>query len=124
MGADSHWGSEDDALHGNYEAAVEKTIQFTSRTSTLFETFISPIAVGGNSPEEIARTVALRTERGTGNTGRNPGWMHARYAGLKQQGIHLQPDQWDVPFRNQTGQTINVSANGIAKLLKMIVDSD
>ena len=51
MGADSHWGSKDDALHGNYEAAVEKTIQFTSRTSTLFETFISPIVVGAGGLE-------------------------------------------------------------------------
>ncbi len=30
----------------------------------------------------------------------------------------------DTGFRNQTGQNINFSANGIAKLLKMIVDSD
>ena len=50
--------------------------------------------------------------------------MHSRYEGLKKQGIHLQPDQWDTGFRNQTGQNINFSANGIAKLLKMIVDSD
>lgn len=123
MGTGSHWGPDDDVLHGNYEAAVEKTIQFTTRTSTLFESFISSIAVAGDTPEEIARTVALRTENGTGNTGRTPGWMHAHYAELKKQGIHLQPDMWDTAFRNQTGQNINVSVNGIAKLLRMIVDA-
>lgn len=64
MGKQSHWGPEDDTLYGNCEAAVEKTIRFQDRTSTLFETFISPMAVGGDSPEEIARMVALCIERG------------------------------------------------------------
>ena len=91
MGSDSHWGSEDPTLHGNYEAAVENTIRFTTRTSTLFESFISPIPVGGDGPEEVARAVARRIETGTGTSGRTPGWMHDRYEGLKTQGIHLTP---------------------------------
>jgi hypothetical protein len=124
MGSQSHWGSEDDTLHGNYEVAVEKTIQFTTRTSTLFETFIAPIAVAGDSPEEVARAVALRVERGTGSSNRTPGWMHTHYAGLKKKGLHLKPENWDTAFKNQTGQSINVAVNGIAKLLRMMVEDD
>jgi hypothetical protein len=120
MGSQSHWGSEDQTLHGNYEVAVEKTIRFQTRTSTLFENFIRPIAVGGDTPEEVARAVALRTEHGTGTSERDPGWMHEHYAGLKAKGIHLQPERWDAAFRTQTGQNINVAANGIAKLLRMM----
>jgi hypothetical protein len=109
MGSQSNWGSEDDALHGNYDVAVEKTIRFQTRTSTLFENFIRPTAVGGDSPEEVARAVALRREHGTGTSERDPGWMHAHYADLKGQGLHLQPENWDAAFRTQTGQNINVS---------------
>jgi hypothetical protein len=46
--------------------------------------------------------------------------MHDRYAELKEQGIHLQPEMWDEAFTNQTGQNIDVAVNGIAKLLQMI----
>lgn len=73
MGSQSHWGSEDPALHGAYEAAVETTIRFQTRSSTVFEAFIKLATVGGNTPEEIARAVALRTEKGTGTSGRTPG---------------------------------------------------
>jgi hypothetical protein len=124
MGSQSHWGSEDQVLHSAYEVAVEKTIRFQNRTSTLFESFISPIAVGGDTPEEIARTVALRTERGTSTSGRTPGVMDQRFAELKAEGIHLKPDMWDDAFRTQTGQNINVAANGIAKLLRMMIEED
>ena len=92
---ESHWGSEDQTRDSAYEVALEKTIHFQDRTSTLFEGFISPLAVGGDTPEEIARVVALRTERGT-----RP---------------HLAPEKWDDGFRTQTGQNANVAANGIAK---------
>ena len=47
MGAESHWGSEDQTRHSAYEVAVEKTVDFQDRTSTLFEGFISPLAVVG-----------------------------------------------------------------------------
>src|SRR6187401_3520134 len=79
MGSQSHWGSEDQTRHSAYEVAVESTIRFQTRTSTVFEGFISPIAVGGDSPEEIARAVALRTERGTGTSGGTPGVMDKRF---------------------------------------------
>jgi hypothetical protein len=79
MGSQSHWGSEDQTRHSAYEVAVESTIRFQNRTSTIFESFISPIAVGGDTPEEIARAVALRTERGTGTSGRTPGFMDKRF---------------------------------------------
>ena len=36
------------SLHSAYEVAVENTIRFQNRTSTVFEGFISPIAVGGD----------------------------------------------------------------------------
>ena len=124
MGKESHWGSEDQTRHSAYEVALEKTIRFQNRTSTVFEIFISPIAVGGDTPEEIARAVALRVERGTGTSGRTPGVMDQRFAELKDEGNHSNPEKWDDAFRTQTGQNINVAANGIAKLLRMMVEED
>jgi hypothetical protein len=124
MGSESHWGSEDQKLHSADEVAVENTIRFQNRTSTLFEGFISPIAVGGDSPEEIARTVALRTERGTGTSGRTPGFMDKRVGQLMHAADHSDPQDWDNGFRTQTGQNINVAANGIAKLLRMMIEED
>jgi hypothetical protein len=124
MGSESHWGSEDPKRHSAYEVAVEKTIRFQTRTSTLFESFISPIAVGGDTPEEIARAVALRTERGIGTSGRTPGFMDKRFGQLIHDGDHLIPDDWDNGFRTQTGQNINMAANGIAKLLRMMIEEN
>jgi len=98
--------------------------RFQTRTSTVFEGFISPIAVGGDSPEEIARAVALQTERGTGTGGRTPGFMDKRFGQLIHAGDHLTPGNWDAGFRTQTGQNINVAANGIAKLLRMMIEED
>src|SRR6185436_19830520 len=97
-------------LHSAYEVAVEGTIRFQTRTSTLFEGFISPLAVGGDTPEEIARAVAFRTERGTSTSARTPGFMDQRFSELKKQGIQLAPEKWDDGFRTQTGQNINVAA--------------
>jgi Zinc dependent phospholipase C len=124
MGSQSHWGSEDQTRHSAYEVAVEGTIRFQNRTSMVFEGFISPTPVDGDTPKEIARAVALRVERGTGTSGRTPGFMDERFAELKNEGLHSKPDMWDEGFRNQTGQNINVAANGIAKLLRMMVEED
>jgi len=33
-------------------------------------------------------------------------------------------EDWDNGFRTQTGQNINVAANGIAKLLRMMIEED
>ena len=98
--------------------------RFQNRTSTVFESFISPIAVGGDMPEEIARAVALRTERGTGTSGRTPGFMDERFGQLIHDGDHLSPEDGDNGFRTQTGQNINAAANGIAKLLQMMIEED
>ena len=93
MGSQSHWWSEDQTRDSAYEVAVESTIRFQTRTSALFESFISPIAVGGDTPEEVARTVALRTERGTGTSGRTPGFMDKRFGELIHGGLggHSKP---------------------------------
>ena len=90
----------------------------------MFGSFISPTAVGGDTPEEIARTVALRVERGTGTSGRTPGFMDKRFGELIHDGDSLTPENWDNAFRTQTGQNINVAANGIAKLLRMMIQED
>jgi hypothetical protein len=50
--------------------------------------------------------------------------MDERFAELKDEGIHLQPAMWDNAFRTQTGQNINVAVNGIAKLLRMMIEED
>jgi hypothetical protein len=50
--------------------------------------------------------------------------MHEHYAELKTKGIHLKPEMWDNDFTTQTGQNLNVAANGIAKLLRMIVEEE
>jgi hypothetical protein len=50
--------------------------------------------------------------------------MDERFAELKGEGIHLQPEMWDSAFRTQTGQNINVAVNGIAKLLRMMIEED
>ena len=39
-------------------------------------------------------------------------------------GDHLTPQDWDTAFRTQTGQNVNVAANGIAKLLRMMLEED
>jgi hypothetical protein len=59
---------------------LRRSFAFHDRTSTLFESFISQVAVGG--------------------------------------------EMWDNVFRTQTGQNINVAANGIAKLLRMMIEED
>jgi hypothetical protein len=124
MGRESHWGSEDQKLHSAYEVAVESTIRFKTRTSTVFEGFISPLAVGGATPEEVARAVAMRVERGTGASGRTPGDMDTRFRLLKKAGHHTDPAEWDAAFKAQSGQNMNTAANGIAKLLTLMVEDD
>lgn len=118
MGAQSHWGTEDKKVHGDYEIAVEKTIDFGDRSSSLLDGYIHPVQVSGNTPEEIARAAASFTERGS--DGRNPRWMHQRYEQLTAAKKHLKPNEWDQEFRDQTGENVNHAANAIAKLLLMI----
>ena len=78
---------------------------------TLFESFIW---TSGSLPSTFARNTAPPP----------PSAIRAgctrHYAELREQRIHLQPERWDVAFRTQTGQNINVSVNGIAKLLQIV----
>jgi hypothetical protein len=50
--------------------------------------------------------------------------MNQRFAELKDEGIHLDAEMWDNGFRTQTGQNINVAVNGIAKLLRMMIEEN
>ena len=68
--------------------------------------------------------MALRVERGTGTSGRTPGVMDERFSEIKDEGNHLEPEKWDSSFRTQTGQNMNVAVNGIAKLLRMMIEED
>jgi hypothetical protein len=68
--------------------------------------------------------VALRVERGTGTSGRTPGFMYQRFAELKDGGVHSKPDMWNDAFRTQTAQNVNVAVNGISKLMRMMVEED
>ena len=70
------------------------------------------------------RVRALRTERGTGTSGRTPGFMDKRFGELIHKGDSLTPEDWDTGFRTQTGQNVNAAANGIAKLLRMMIEKD
>lgn len=119
MGAESHWGSEDKDIHSKYEAAVERSIDFTTRKSSLLDSFVKEIAVGGDTPEGVALAVARHTERG--NSDRTPRWMHTRYRALIKQGKSAQSADWDGAFRTQTGQNVNFSVNGVAKNLEMLL---
>ena len=42
--------------------------------------------------------------------------MDHRFAELKDEGNHSDPENWDNAFRTQSGQNINVAVNGIPKL--------
>ena len=50
--------------------------------------------------------------------------MDKRFAELKDEGLQSKPEMWDDGFRSQTGQNMNVAANGIAKLLRKMVEED
>ena len=51
-------------------------------------------------------------------------FMDVRFAELIHDGDHLTAEDWGDGFRTQTGQNINVAANGIAKLLHMMIEDD
>jgi hypothetical protein len=50
--------------------------------------------------------------------------MDKGFGELIHNGDALTPEGWDTAFRTQTGQNINVAANGIAKLLRMMIEED
>jgi hypothetical protein len=116
MGKQSHWGSEDQSVHHRYEEVVDKTIDFKARNSTLLSTFIRSRSVSGNTAKDIALSVAKFTETG-GNGTQTPGIMYKKFKKYIKDGIALDSSKWDEDFLDQTGNNVNVAANGIAKLL-------
>lgn len=119
MGKKSHWGSEDQKIHSRYEKVIDNSISFTTKKSSILEIYVKKINIGGNTAEEIARSVAKFDETGNG-TIRNPGWMYDEYKSYIQLGTADKADEWDEKFLDQTGQNVNASINGIAKLLVKI----
>src|SRR4029079_17395826 len=63
----SHWGREDQTLHATYEDAVDRTFDPFKRTSTLLDRYVREIDVDGDSPADVAFTVARHTEKGDSN---------------------------------------------------------
>lgn len=118
MGPQSHWGSELKTVHTSYETVVDKTVDKTTRKSSLLDSFIQPKAVTGNAPVEIALGIAEFTEKGDGTE--TPGKMHSHYKALIDAHKENNVANWDAAFRKQTGENVNYSVNAVAKLLKMI----
>jgi hypothetical protein len=118
MGPESHWGSENRTIHSNYEKVVDKTIKFQDMSSALLDAFVEDRSVAGTTPGAIAVAVARFTEKG--NSGRTPKWMHAKYKAMMAAGESSNPTNWDDGFRDQTGQSVNVSINGIKKALGLL----
>ena len=123
MGVGSHWGAEDQKIHAAYENAVDATIDYKTRSSSLLDGYLKSVNVHGLTPEAIAEAVALHTEQG-GRTTQNPGWMIQRLTNLGQAGKIGKIDQWSPTFRNRTGQNVNVSVNAVGKLLTLLAQSN
>jgi Zinc dependent phospholipase C len=122
MGAGSHWGAEDQKLHAAYENAVDRTIDFRTRTSSLLDGYLATVTVGGDKPEDIAEAVARFDEDGAGRTQR-PGWMIDRLTKMKAQGTIGKVDKWGPAFRDRTGINVNHSINAVEKLLTLVVNA-
>jgi len=118
MGPQSHWKSEEKAVHTSYEEVVDKTVDSLTHKSSLLDSFIHSVPVTGNTPEDVAKGAAAFTEQGDGTE--RPGLMHTQYKVLMNAHKQNDPAQWDDVLRKQTGENVNYSANAIAKLLKMI----
>jgi Zinc dependent phospholipase C len=116
MGKQSHWGSEDQSIHHRYEEVIDKTIVAKTKTSTLLSSFVKRKSVSGNTPSEIALSVARFTETG-GSSSETPGQMYKEFKSLIKNGTALDTTEWDKAFLQQTGDNVNIAANGIAKLL-------
>ena len=118
MGVESHWGSENKTVHSNYEKVVDKTIKFQTRSSSLLDPFIHMVSLPGTTARAVALSVALFAENG--GAGADPRVMHTHYQTLMTKHKNTDPMAWDALFRDQTGKSINVSVNGVAKTLKML----
>ena len=121
MGAESHWGAEDQTIHKAYENAVDRRVDFHSRGSSLLDPFLAPVAVDGNTPEEIAEAIARFVEQG-GGTDQTPGVMNDALTMLRTAGKLGKPEQWTADVRTRTGTNVNIAVNAIGKLLELMVD--
>lgn len=122
MGVGSHWGAEDQKIHAAYENAVDRTVDYHTRTSSLLDSYLKPVTVTGDTPEKIAEAVALYTEQGGGTT-QTPGWMIQRLTNLGKAGKIGQIDAWSKTFRDRTGVNVNYSVNAVGKLLRLVADA-
>jgi hypothetical protein len=122
MGVGSHWGAEDQKIHAAYENAVDATVDYTTRSSTLLDVYLKPVDVPGMTPEEIANAVALYTEQG-GGTEQTPGWMIQQLTALGHAGKIGKLDQWSPAFKDRTGVNVNVSVHAVGRLLALLADS-
>jgi hypothetical protein len=50
MGAESHWGAEDQNLHKGYGNAVDRRVDFMTRSSSLLDSFLTPVDGRGHDP--------------------------------------------------------------------------
>ncbi len=122
MGVGSHWGAEDQRIHAAYENAVDRTVDFRTRRSSLLDTYIKTVAVSGRTPEAIAEAVALFDEQG-GGTAHRPGWMIAQLTAMGKAHSISDVDEWGAAFHDQTGVNVNYAVNAVQKLIAMIAES-
>jgi hypothetical protein len=94
-----------------------------TRGSSLLDSFLTPVTVEGDTPEEIAEAVALFVERG-GDDAESPRVMNQRALDLRAAMKLGKPEQWTAEFRNRTGVNVNFAVNAIGKLLEMIADEN
>ena len=98
-------------LHGPHYFALLRNVSGARQTVHLLE-------------REVRALPLNYDERATGTSDRTSGVMDQRFGQLIHAGDHLTPEDWDDGFRTQTGQSVNVAANGIAKLLRMMIEED
>jgi hypothetical protein len=103
MGADSHWGAEDQRLHAAYEVQIEQSIAFRTRSSAVLDPFLTTRRVRG-TPAEVTHAVARFTEQGEDD--RTPGWMYRRWQELRN-ARQTDPSRWDRPFPEQTSANVD-----------------
>ena len=116
MGKQSHWGSEDQKIHHTYEVAADRRIDNQERTSLLYESYVHKKSVPGSDARAVTTSVARFTETG-GDTIHTTGWMYKTYKGYYKKAKASKPQAWSKEFLDQSGENINTSINGVAKLL-------
>lgn len=119
MGAESHWGSEDQTLRHRYEEVADRDLNLHARTSLIFESFIDKKSMGGTTAHDIAIALAKFVDTGGGGT-QTPGEMYKTWKALVKAGKANDPSKWPQEFMDQSGKNIDESTNAVAKLLAML----